>query len=796
MQLRRDACARYNVELDVIRVLQNFSIEGLAHLIAELTGRDTQEPPTKPQPLPVPIEGAVSSSVVQTAWGMATFLFLSYLTGLALAPVLAVNGALNPEEVTFVFKNGSVTAEVRLGTWKLLALLPLYHLMVCTVVGSVTLCAKWSLIGSYCPGRHAVWSWYHCRCLFVNQLLFLCDLFFAAWIQSTPMLCVWYRLLGARVGSNVWLGSPTVHHPDLIEIGSHVSVDSQVLLAAGDVSFDGHVVVAEKIAIGDGATVCQRCVLAPGSSVKDNAIVSMGRTVGGGEADQPVHELLGYQTILHPEKCSRTLLVGFVVGYLIVVGIFETCIFCGATALDEINIRLGYVGVDAVLFLGVFFLVFVVSLSLAAVHLKWALLGRIRPGTLPIAHFTVWRFWISHVLLTLANNVAMPLFSVSVINNLYLRLLGAQVDTRDTLIADVSCFTIQADLLSLGPNTFIAGGVSMPCTRLDPEAGTVELSSTSIGNLCYVGHGSIVGPGCDVQPNVVIGDLAIVAVGVTVPEFSMILGESSVITSTGATVSTEDDPTVGWWFHPVRLMVTVYILGLATLSARISFEVLFDVIKDVGTLDGMGFLEPHIFFGPQPAQFCFVWGPLVGVVSLAVFGGLALVHKWVLLGRMAVGSYHPPHAIDSFFSMRYTVCSAAWMMFSFSLRSFAGTPLVSLVYNMMGAKVGEDVHIFSLDLGCDFDGLEFGDGAFIGPEVFFQCHVFLNNKVRFGPIVVGSSAVVTGCNSLFVSDTTLEPGASLGPGSLILRGETVPANEYLAKSSCAPSCSMLRSNII
>jgi len=251
-------------------------------------------------------------------------------------------------------------------------------------------------------------------------------------------------------------------------------------------------------------------------------------------------------------------------------------------------------------------------------------------------------------------------------------------------------------------------------------------------------------------------------------------------------------PGMPGWYHPLRLAVSVYMLFVITMVILVGFEVMFKVAGSVGRLDGLGFLNPHKFFGWQPAQFCYVWRPVVSVVMLGMFGAVALVRKWVLLGRMAVGAHNPSHEIASAFFTMYGLCSACWMQFCSVLRPFSGTPLASLVYNLMGAKVGQNVCLFSLDLLCDFDALEVDDGAFVGPNVFMQCHSFLNNGLGFGTIVIGRNAVLMGCNSLLVSDTTLEHQAVLGPGSIVMRGGTVPTMQYwegnLARHISIPSC--------
>ena len=226
----------------------------------------------------------------------------------------------------------------------------------------------------------------------------------------------------------------------------------------------------------------------------------------------------------------------------------------------------------------------------------------------------------------------------------------------------------------------------MPCTLLDLHAETVHFNCTSICDLCYVGHGSVVGPGCNVESMAAIGDLAILAPRATVPSMSMVLGENRVITRPVAAIDL-DSPPIPRRFHPLRLLLSVYMLFVITAGMWAGFEILFELLSDVGTLDGLGVFDPHKFFGWQPAQFCFVWRSVVGMAMLGVFGAMSLLHKWVLLGRMAAGAHNDSHNIASSFFFVYGLFNACWIFLGSILQPFVGTPITSLVFNLMGVKV-------------------------------------------------------------------------------------------------------------
>jgi hypothetical protein len=55
-----------------------------------------------------------------------------------------------------------------------------------------------------------------------------------------------------------------------------------------------------------------------------------------------------------------------------------------------------------------------------------------------------------------------------------------------------------------------------------------------------------------------------------------------------------------------------------------------------------------------------------------------------------------------------------------------------------------------------------------------QTHLFHDRLMRLGPVRLGAGATL-GPHGIVLPDTTVEPGATIGPLSLAMRGETIPA---------------------
>eukprot|EP00656_Telonema_subtile_P023386 TRINITY_DN247_c0_g1_i1.p1 TRINITY_DN247_c0_g1~~TRINITY_DN247_c0_g1_i1.p1 ORF type:complete len:1771 (+),score=365.19 TRINITY_DN247_c0_g1_i1:318-5630(+) len=718
------------------------------------------------------------SGLQQTLWAGCVFILLSCVTGWAMAPIFALNDSLDPEDISIKIVNYKPAVTVRLATWKLLVLLPIYHLMFCFVVAVTTICAKWTVIGRFHHGKHVLWGWYFCRCKLVENLLMLCHTYFGSWLSANPLACTWYRLLGAEVGDSVWIGD--VHFRgghDLVEIGSGSCLEDGVDIAAQGVCYDGNFVECGRIVVGRNVTVLERSVLLPECHIGDCTIVGIRELVSSATGDNTVVGT-GTKAMLHPAQNSFCASCSLALGYLLVVVVFEASIFVGVGLLDEINVKLEYIGKDTLILFPVFLMGFMFAMMTLSIVVKWIVLGRVEQCTEPITLQLVWRFQFMHVLLNICHRMALQIFMWSPVCNLYAASAGADVDLRSTYLSDLSHLTVQLDLLTIGRTTFVAGNVSLRCTVA--FANNVEFKAIAVGAGCYVGNGSVVCPGCTMADLMVVGDFAVLHADTDVPRLSMVLGKSRVITRTlpaalehTVTAMLEKKPRIGFLF--TRIMTSVYCLFALTTSILLAFEVMFQIVSETGNLEGLGFFDAHKFFGFQPAQFCFVWRPVVGIVLLAASGICVFLHKWLLVGKLGVGPGHAPHDMDSGFFLAYWLCSALWMVFSGLLAPFAGTPFASFMFHIMGSKVGHNSRIFTVTVLCDFDAFVIDDNAYIGEGVFMQCHSFLGGGLVYGPIHVGAGAVVVGCSSVFVSDTALEPESVVGPCSTIMRGESVVA---------------------
>jgi non-ribosomal peptide synthetase-like protein len=107
------------------------------------------------------------------------------------------------------------------GTAVMVAATPLVLLAAGIVATTITIGVKWVLMGRYRAGEHPLWSWFVWRDEIINSLQ---DELAGSWLLgialATPLMSVYLRAMGAKVGCDVWCDSLTITEFDMVELGA------------------------------------------------------------------------------------------------------------------------------------------------------------------------------------------------------------------------------------------------------------------------------------------------------------------------------------------------------------------------------------------------------------------------------------------------------------------------------------------------------------------------------------------------------------------------------------------------
>lgn len=101
--------------------------------------------------------------------------------------------------------------------------------------------------------------------------------FFLPVLRTTPLINLFYRLMGAKIGANVFFNSSFIYEPQFIEIGNNSRIGENAVIAPH--TTEGSQFICAKITIGKNVTIGQYCQILPGATIGDNVIIAAGAIV-------------------------------------------------------------------------------------------------------------------------------------------------------------------------------------------------------------------------------------------------------------------------------------------------------------------------------------------------------------------------------------------------------------------------------------------------------------------------------------------------------------------------------------
>ncbi|MFE4667723.1 Pls/PosA family non-ribosomal peptide synthetase [Streptomyces sp. NPDC056716] len=130
--------------------------------------------------------------------------------------------------------------------------------------GSVA--AKWLLVGRHRAGEHPLWSSFVWRNELADTFVeVLAVPWLAGSVPGTPVMTVWLRGLGARIGKGVWLESYWLPEADLVTLGDASTVNRGCVLQTH--LFHDRILRTDTVVLREGATLGPGGIVLPGSTV-------------------------------------------------------------------------------------------------------------------------------------------------------------------------------------------------------------------------------------------------------------------------------------------------------------------------------------------------------------------------------------------------------------------------------------------------------------------------------------------------------------------------------------------------
>jgi non-ribosomal peptide synthetase-like protein len=175
---------------------------------------------------------------------------------------------------------------VALGPWPALLLSGAVILAAGAVAGASATVAKWLIVGRTKAVEYPLWSSFVWRNEVVDTFV---ELVAAPWFADaatgTPVLNMWLRTLGAKIGRGVWLETYWLPEADLVELGDGASVNRGCVLQTH--LFHDRVMSMHGVTFGPGATLGPHSIVLPAAAVGADATVGPVSLVMRGETVPP-----------------------------------------------------------------------------------------------------------------------------------------------------------------------------------------------------------------------------------------------------------------------------------------------------------------------------------------------------------------------------------------------------------------------------------------------------------------------------------------------------------------------------
>jgi non-ribosomal peptide synthetase-like protein len=371
----------------------------------------------------------------------------------------------------------------------------------------------------------------------------------------------------------------------------------------------------------------------------------------------------------------------------------------------------------------------------------------LREGYHPVRSRSGWQLWATERLMDGARNHLFPLYA-SLATPAWLRLLGAKVgrDTEISTVLLIPRFTVIEDGAFLADDTMVAS--------YELGGGWIYAATTTVGRRAFLGNSGIAQPGRRVPDDGLVAVLS--AAPPKAKRGSSWLGSPPMRLrrrpAEADATRTYEPP---WRLKAMRAIVEAFRVIPVMVTAAIGLAVL-------GALQAL-------------ARILGIWaaalgGGLVLLIAGVLAAGVAVAAKWVLVGRIRAAEF----PLWSSFVWRNELAdtfvetvAAPWFA-----RAASGTPVMNIWLRALGAGVGRGAWCETYWLP-EADLVTLGRGSTVNRGCVVQTHLFHDRIMRMDEVVLEQGATL-GPHGVALPSARLGAGVTVGPASLVVRGDSVP----------------------
>lgn len=632
---------------------------------------------------------------------------------------------------------------------------------------ALSVLAARTLLRRVVPGTYPRSGKVHLRLWLAEQIQ---DLSGAISLASAPWVPYYAKALGAKIGNDVQLHSlPPV--TGMLSLGRGCNIEPEVDLSGWWI--DGDTVHIGPVHVGAGATVGARSTLMPGASIGAGAQVEPGSAVlGKVKAGQLVSgspaERIGKAKQAWPDTPTAHPLIGrlWFAGFAAASAVLATIPYLSAAA-GALVVFLFIRGSES---LSAALPQVLASLPLAA--LTWfitnlllilattRLLGvGLKEGYFRVRSRIGWQVWATERVLDLARDVLFPIYA-SLFTPVWLRLLGAKVGKN----VEASTVLLLPKMTTVGEGAFLADDTMVASYELG--GGWMRIAPAKIGKRSFLGNSGMTAAGRSVPKNSLVAVLS--ATPAKAKSGTSWLGSPPVRLRRTA-IATDNTRT----FQPARRLK----LARALWELCRFIPVVLTVALAAGVMLAFDRIASAWGYG-----IAALLGGIVILVAGAVAATSAVAAKWLLVGRIRPGE----HALWSSFIWRNEVVDTFIEMVSapWFARSASGTPALVWWLRGLGAKIGRGTWCESYWLP-EADLVTLGESSTVNRGCVVQTHLFHDRIMSIDTVTLEDGATM-GPHGVILPRARIARGGTVGPASLVMRGETVPAATYWMGNPVSP----------
>jgi len=701
-----------------------------------------------------------------------------FLCGLAQAAVLPIILALSTGQWLSVYIVYSYVTPNDASFWlDASAIVALYAgLQVLTI--AIAVGGKWLVLGRSKPGRYPLWGSYYFRVWLAQRLASLAH---ESWLQGTVYYRLYLRAMGAKVGHDSIISQVKFELPDLVSIGSDVSIGSKTMLVTmrvvGNEMILGPITIADKAVIGGSCVIENDVNIGAGAEINDVTAISQGTQVGAWERWEGSlgrkSGVVDRDTLPAPANASFAKRAAINLAYLLALILIPPMglipLIPALNLVDKLDtvvnpiLQVNYLyylpllAWPAAIASIAFTMVFITAV-------RWLLLPvRLTPGTHSIHSWFYVRRW----MMSLATDVVVGVLGslhATVYMRIWYRLMGMKIG-KDSEIS--TTFPARYDLVEIGKNCFIADDTVLG--EEDIRHGWVTLKRVVTGDQVFVGNSAVVPPGTTLPDHTLIGVMSRAPEGETVKSGETWFGSPAINFPVRQKVGGLG---AQWTFEPTAFMRTRRAL-VEILNA--SFPSMLLITFGITCMEILGpwvdELPDHVW---PVVLFCIVMSAAMSVVMMLS----SLAQKWLWMGV-----YRPiVKPMWSWWALRTEAVAVSFSALAVKplLEHLLGTPLLPWVFRLYGVKIGKGVFMNASDI-TEFDCVTIGDHVVLNTMCLLQTHLYEDRMMKVGRIAVGAGATVGG-GAFVLYDTIVGEHARLAGLTTVMKGECLPPNTSWAGS--------------